>query len=254
MPYARGNRFTRRIKRRRPSRRYARRSFRKRRMMKLYRPLPVGGFTQTKIVKFRYFLEFKLDPSPITFGVKQFRCNSIWDPEVTSGPFQKSVANWAEWAEVYERYTVLGSKASVKVQPAETLTSAGGSWILCIVNDRDSLDGLSKDEIMTSKLVNPFRLQDVTGNTITKSMQPHQVKKWSAKKAFGVRSAKNVDNLAAAMDQNPASLPQYKYTVIAFPNAGDDPSVMYFRIIIDYVCLLTGLKTRPTPEVTFEEK
>jgi len=72
--------------------------------------------------KFEFFQNYVIPPAD-TF-LKQFRCNSIYDPEYTSGIGQTSVGDYEKMASFYQKYRVLGS--TIKA----TIASAGASGVL----------------------------------------------------------------------------------------------------------------------------
>lgn len=82
--------------------------------------------------KYEFQMNYTLAPGQAF--AKQFRCNSIYDPEYTSGVGQASVGDFEKIAANYQRYRVLGSKISVRAgSGADGLISSGNHNFTMVV-------------------------------------------------------------------------------------------------------------------------
>ena len=122
----------RRYKRRRRVYRLKRKRYRK------ARNLVLGGFPKTKIVKLRYVQEITLNSASGVYDVHSFRANSLFDPDYNGVGHQPS--NFDRWMEIYNHYTVVGSKITAKYMPSTNPSSnAGGYFGIMLTDDSTTM-------------------------------------------------------------------------------------------------------------------
>lgn len=154
----------------------------------IYR-VPYGGFSQTKVVRLKYCDQYTITSLAGTMASYEWRANSIFDPDYTSGGHQPMFRDI--YAGLYNKYRVLSSKITVKAVPFPNEAH-------CCVLYLDDSTGL------------PATLSAVREQNVTKSeaIVESQGKNnylsltYSAKKVFG---KDNDDETLASVGGNPAN-------------------------------------------------
>lgn len=240
MPFSR-RRTVRRRRSRRPIRRSTRRSFgrfsRKARNYVRSQVVPrgFGGFPVETLTRLRYHSYDTLTPSAASVAVKWYRCNGPYDPDRTGGGGQPM--GFDQWSTIYDYYTVLGAKITVKFWSNETTMLTSG-----ILTDNDatlSAPGTISQLIESGRCVYKTALVSTTagfGNMFTLS------KKWSAKKWFALSNMRDcTDTFGSAVSTTPIREAFFG----VFTGATDesaDPGAIYADVLIEYIVRFSQLK------------
>lgn len=213
-----------------------------------YRPRAIlSGFPSRKLVKMRYIDQtISLDPGTgIGFTSNHtFRCNGVFDPDFTGIGHQPM--SYDQWATIYNKYTVVGAKITVKYQNDGTNKTPG--W-LGVTLSKDPASPATKfssiNNLLESKLTG-MNIKQVgmiyPSQTSSRGVQGTQVtKSFSAKKFFGVTNVRDSDHLTSLVDTTPAS-PAY-FHVFGCSIDGNNPGAINLLVQIDYIVLFTEPKT-----------
>lgn len=213
----------------RTARRRTRRKLTYGRRYRARKALPLSGFPTTKVVKLRYVSDpFTINPSLSGVATHIFRANSINDPDFTGVGHQPYGHD--TWKTLYNHYTVIGSKISVRLQTSSGL--AANSFALAGLALRDDSTatttlGLS---VESGRCNYRFLGTDDSKNGMVKMVKGYSAKKWYGKtyNASGTQRA--------LFDANPNE--EVFYHVSVESAAGDDLGAVYGQAIIEYICLL----------------
>lgn len=220
-------------KRRTRKRPYRRRTRKRQRMTRYKRGPILEGFPKRKLVKLRYVQEVSLNPGISSFSVHQFRANSVFDPDFTGVGHQPM--GFDEWAALYERYTVYGSKINVMYAPTSTASVAPGYYGVTLYGTAGQLSSTygNVEAILEGKL---------TGYTTTMSGSSNSVflprslwRKFSARNFFGKTDPLDDPDIGALVSTNPVNLAYYG--VWCGASGGNDPGQMNFKVQIDYIVM-----------------
>lgn len=230
----------RRYSRKRPYARKSRKGTYKRRSkrMRLYkRPSRaiLTGFPNSKLVKLRYVEHFTLDYIA-SIAEYRFRCNSIFDPNLTGTGHQPMGRD--QWAELYQRYMVVGAKATLTYVNTSVSAQTPAYIGMKVMTDPAPLASTysTVDELLEDKKTGRFVTIGGTHNSSAIPKWYSVTRKFSAKKTFAVTNAIDDPDLGASMSTNPAR--QAYFVCWQASIAGNDPPLMNFKICIDYVTLV----------------
>lgn len=223
----------RRLKRRR-------RIYRIKRKIRKSRNLILGGFPKSKMVKLRYVTEITLDPAANLYQVHHFRANSLFDPDYTGIGHQPS--NFDRWMNIYNHYTVVGSKITAKYMPTAAPSGSTGSYFgIMLTDDYKTIGNVFTSggvaNIMEQRLNTSSRF--VAGAHVL-AHPCTVVKRFSAKKFFGKK-----DQVMDGLYRGDASSnPQENafFSVYTMSVGGNDPALINVLIKIDYIAVLTEPK------------
>lgn len=231
----------RRYSRKRPYRRKRRKATYKRRSkrMRLYkRPSRaiLTGFPNSKLVKLRYVEHFTLD-YVASIPEYRFRANSIFDPNYTGTGHQPMGRD--QWAELYQRYIVVGSKATVSYVPVAATNQVPAYFGMKVMTDPATIASTytTVDEVLEDKKTGRYVV--LGGNLLPPSMNPRNAsvtRRFSAKKTFALTNPLDDPDIGASMSANPVRVAYY--TVWQASIAGNDPPEQNYKICIDYVVLV----------------
>lgn len=212
-----------------------------RRYRKKYIPrrLTLSGFPTSKMVKLRYVADgISLNAGAAITSSHVFRANSVYDPDYSTTGHQPM--GFDQWALIYNKYTVVGSKITVKFTPTTTNNITPGYLGVCLGTSPTALSSYTSiDNILESKLVGTNVKtvgQLYFSNTNSDTYNFPTVKKhFSAKKFFGVKNIGDGSSYSAITSTNPAQ--DAYYTVWHAATAGNDPGQIYVQVMIDYITL-----------------
>lgn len=179
-----------------------------------------------QIVKLRYAESIQLDAGIGSVSSYNFRANSLFDPNETGIGHQP--LGFDQWAEFYNRYTVLGSRCTVIFN---TDTNQTGVNQLCSLQlSRESSPGLNattaiEDPNVATRVVNGVYNGKAGIVTLRKN--------YSAKKWFNVKDPMVLDHQTCNFDQNPTE--NVRYIVSSWAMDGADPPNLHCTVIIDYI-------------------
>lgn len=210
------------------------------RRRKIRRPLPIGGFPRSLKVKLRYVQTFTLNPVAGGIAVQAFRANSLYDPDQTGVGHQPS--NYDRLTDIYDRYTVLGSKCTVKPVQASTTGYQPGTLVLHLSENGGDL-AIAHGNGVDNVLEQPRLVQNYMeiGN-MNNIQYPQNISlKFSAKKFFGIRSVVGKSPYTADTLANPTEGAFYEVAFMS-PDDSNDPGAITLRVTIDYIAVMTEPK------------
>lgn len=219
--------------RKRAGRRPRRRTFKRRRFNRVHRPI-LEGFPKSKLVKLRYVEQISLDPGLGGFSVSEWRANSVFDPNLSGTGHQPM--GFDQWSEIYERYTVVGSKINVQYAPIAVSSVAPGFFGVSLYNLSGQLTSVyagNVDAIMESKLSG--YTSTMAGNANSTAIVTSLTRRFSAKKFFGKANVLDDPDLGAVNTNNPAN--SAYFGVWYASSGGNDPGIANFKVMIDYIVL-----------------
>lgn len=225
MPY--GKRYTKKVTKSRA---------RNNRKRKAYPRIPLG-IESTKLVKLRYADNFTLNPTTGVIGVHTFCANGLYDPNITGTGHQPMYFD--TYSAIYDQYVVLGSKITIHAAPS---TAAAGTAVYfgCLLEDDNSSLATKTTNYMMEQKNNRYK----TVNSVNYSNLGTStlVKKFSAKKYYGVKDVKdNYDDIGSRVTSNPNDAAFFR--VWCGPASTTiDPAQYQFNITIDYIVLFSELK------------
>lgn len=218
--------YRRRRTTRRPFRRYGRG-----RRSRMSKPM---GFPTNQVIKLRYCDWLQLDPDATNSIIYDlFYANSIHDPYVASGGHSPLLTD--QWSNFYERYTVIGSKITIRPM-ATTNSTTGIVW--GVITTQDSTPPASNATALQEQGLGKWTMQQslANGNLSRLSIG------YSPKKLFRLQSVKdNQYQLGAPFGENPF-VKAYFLIWAANLQDGDNPGNLAFSITIDYLVLLSDPK------------
>ena len=227
-------RLRRRRRRRKGGRRFARRS------------LILGGFPTSKMVRFRYVQQITLNASAAAAAVHVFRANSLYDPDSTGTGHQP--ANFDRWTNIYDHYTVVGSRIRVKFTPSTTNNNTPAIIGIVLSDSGSEISGnnWSTEDLLEKRLTKAsWRSVGYVGNPSV----PRVAKNFSARKFFGKPNGTMIGDgqYRGRMGNfgtggNPAEGAFFE--VFSTNIAGNDPANLPLLVTIDYLAVLT----EPKPE------
>lgn len=223
------------FRRRRP----ARRRFTRKRKSFISR-LPFTGFGLSKVVRLRYTTPLLINPAVGLAVFHFFRANGPFDPDLTGVGHQPR--GYDQWAQFYQRATVLGSRIRVintKAESANVTPAYYGVWLLRNSADASNMTNLA--EMLETKLPHS-RLSHggVVGTNQGKAL-PSVGISYSPRRFWGQRTMNNND---IQFEVTGLPLKGCVYGVGAAPgNIAADPPNVDLHIVIDYVVKFFEAKT-----------
>lgn len=208
----------------------------KRRYAKPRKSLTLSGFPLQKVVKLRYVdSNVTLNPGIGAISVAEniYRCNSVFDPDYTGTGHQPM--GFDQWAALYTKYTVLGSKITMIYTPSTPNTQTNitpGIFGVTMSKSAASVAATysSIDNLLESKLTTDAKMFGYDDHSSHKI-----VKNYSAKKFHGFTNTNDNSHCSAVVTTNPA-LPAY-FQCWAASIDGNDPNSNSFRVQIDYIVM-----------------
>lgn len=163
-----------------------------------------------------------------------FRCNGMFDPDASGAGHQPMYFD--QLTALYDHYCVIGSKMTITFCQADTAPTTAQTRVPVTVgvfiNDDTTttpgINGILENSSMKSK---SFTLNGGSALTVRS--------KWSAKKVFGGSVLGN-SNLQGTATVNPAE--EQFFTVFADSAAMLDDTVVFYKVVIDYIAVWTELK------------
>jgi len=211
-------------RKRRPTRRTSRKTYKRRRTSIPRTARGWKPFGNTRIARLTYCDNFTLDPGANSTAGKLFRANGLYDPDATVGLGHQPYG-FDQLMAVYNRYVVLGSKITVTAMP-----SGLNSALIIAVKLSDNAALLS---------TTPTVLQEQPGykykmiSNASAAVQPRITATYSARRMCVPGFMYN-DQYIGTKNLDPAD--QWYFTVLtANPSPTIDNVNMYFNVRIDYV-------------------
>lgn len=219
--------------------RYKKRTYNKKKAVKKYKPLSLGGFPRSMLVKLRYCQLVTLNPAAGAIAINNFRANSLFDPDATGAGHQPS--NYDRLTAIYDRYTVLGAKCTVTLAP---ITANQLPGIVCVKlsengNDLTTIHGSGGISAIYEQ---PRITRSYNNNAYPNSPQMRPLKTYfSAKKFFGVKNIAGVEPYTADINDNPAEMAYFEVAYVSGDDSAD-PGAVILNVQIDYVAKMTEPK------------
>lgn len=187
------------------------------------------GLPKKVCVTHRYSTAVTLTSTAGVIGVQRFSCNGMFDPDITNVGHQPLYFD--QFTALYDHYTVIGSKITVKVAP--TASGDEPCQIALFLNDDTTLtptdvNGVGEQSSGKIKLIAPN-----SNNVMTLT------KKWSAKKTFGGSILGN-DNLQGTSAANPTE--QTYYDIVLQSVTGGVTTACVLQCFIEYIAIWDELK------------
>lgn len=204
------------------------------------------GFPVSQAVKLRWVDVVTLDPTISSApALHRFRANSINQPDRT-GATTHQPRGHDQWAQVYDHYTVIGSKIMVQAY-SETSPGTPGVFGLYLDDTNANTFASVPDAIETTGSRGRYRMVGRDTN-LTAGSSPRLSHKFSAKKFFNkdTKSMLGDTHFSGSLSggTNPAEEADY---ILWYGNvAGEDPKEMRFIVTIDYFCILTEPRKLPS--------
>jgi len=205
------------------------------------RNLILGGFPKSKIVKLRYVTEVVLDAATGVNAVHAFRANSLFDPDYTGIGHQPS--NFDRWANIYDHYTVLGSKITVRYTPHATASTTPGYLGIALTDSGTVTSTVNALNLLERKLVNSrYRAIGINENQHGFKPLTHT---FSAQKFFGKSKGSLINDgqYRGKMGNggtNPGELAFFE--IFAASMHGNNPGQLPLLITIDFIAVLNEPK------------
>lgn len=182
------------------------------------------GFPNRCKIVHRYNENVSITLTAATYGFYQFSANGLYDPDITGTGHQPIYFD--AMAAIYNHYTVIGSKMTVKVLSSGPTTGAN---VITYIDDDTTKDGAipefsSRNSISLNENSPP---QTITSN-------------WSAKATFGGNVYDN-DDLQGTVTGNPV---EQSYFTIAMDCPYPITQTFYFQVTIDFITVWDELKNQ----------
>lgn len=229
-------------RRRRPRRRMGRRPMRRTRRRggrRRYKRLPINGWPKKLCVKLRYADTFGIDVAAASASYANFCANGCYDPDLALGGHQPR--GFDQIMPQYNHYTVIGSKISI------TYLNDTGSNIVPAIYDVLLKDDVTFNYTTQNDIVENAQSRGKWQNVGTErnyiGYKPQIVRKFNAKKFFGVSGIVGNNNYSGTVASNPDELAVFQLVVANI--FGNDPGRLIFGVVIDYVVVFTEPKFIP---------
>lgn len=205
------------------------RRFNRRRQVRSRAMVPVGlGFPKKMIMTHKYSQTVSLTSTGGIYNNLAFNCNSLFDPDAAVGGHQPLYFD--QMAAIYDHYTVIGSKITIKLVSGTSTTDGYATGIF--IND-DSTPTITSLAHLEEQSTGKYRVVPPAyrGTTFLTS-------KWSAKKTFGGSVLGN-DNLQGSSTSNPSELSVW---VWGLEGLGGATVTVYAQILIEYIAVWDELR------------
>lgn len=211
-------------------------AMRRRRRPAPRRSLPLSGFPSRKIVRLRYAENINLNATGTGTPVHHtFSANGMYDPNISGVGHQPM--GFDQWLAIYDHYTVLGSKCTVRYIPT-TATDFAPMAFGCMLTDDTTFPYTDLDAILESRAGGRnYRLGATLNSATSKGLSVTRF--FSAKKALGRPTVVGEEELKGSSITNPTEQSHFQVWCVNPTSAGNDPPVCSFMVIIEYIAMLT---------------
>lgn len=191
------------------------------------------GFPKRVVSTLKYVGQAELTSTAGAVGVYRYSCNGLYDPNITGTGHQPMYFD--NLMSIYDHYTVIGSKCTVRFLPATTTQTAG----VCAVFINDDTSLTVNSVLAAAEQTSGTRTQLINGN---QGQSVTLVRTWSAKQTFGGSVLGN-DNLQGTSSANPTE--QSYYDICYQDLAPATTSKVQFVIELEYTAVFDELKDQP---------
>lgn len=206
---------------------------------------PLAGYPKSRLVRLRYTECFTLNPASGALDVHYYSANGMYDPTVAFGGHQPR--GFDQQMLGYEHYTVIGSKATVTIQP-QVSGQVGNSqtpfiWGISVLPTAGLGTITTTTNMLESRLSGgSYRVagsNQVFGAGVN---SPKMTRKFSARKFFRKTSLTGQGQFSGSTSANPNE--QAFFAIWGGPADGAvvDPDGQNMFICIDYIAVLSEPK------------
>ena len=234
MPLRYGRKKT-NFKRRKVARRVRRAPYKK----KIRRPLPIGGFGRSQLVRLRYCENLTFNALAGGISYNTFRANGPYDPNSTGVGHQPS--NWDRWTANFDRYTVVGSRCTA--QPFHTLSTGVNPGLILLHLSESGTDLIGAHGAGgVENIIEQPRLSRSARN-FGSNLGAGPVKltrNFSAKKflkGFKVGLSPYTSDIGSFPTEG-----AFFEVAVCSPDDSSDPGGIQIRVVIDYIILFSEPK------------
>lgn len=180
-------------------------------------------FPQSMLTKHRYCQAISLNPGVATIASYQFRANDMFDPDFTSTGTQP--LGFDEYSNLYDHFTVLGSKITVIGATTGTAPVVFGITVDC-------------DGVITSTNFDAIQEQPNTrwATHVVGSPAKTISNNLSVKRYFNRKSVKDCSEFRGTSSTSPTELAFYHVWAKGL-SASADPSAIDLNITIEFIAL-----------------
>lgn len=192
------------------------------------------GFPQQMIVTHKYCQNDSLTCVAGAVDYQTYSCNSMYDPDVSGIGHQPL---WFDQcAALYNHYTVIGSKITIRVAGLTTVAGGNHTPTLFVLQKHPSaVPTYSDPNVVQEQTHSKARINGpASGDVMT------FVSKWSAKKTFG-KSVLGNNNLQGSSGGAPAE--QTYWTISCKPIDGASNVGFQVNVTIEYIGVWRELRT-----------
>jgi hypothetical protein len=189
------------------------------------------GFPRTTMVKLKYVEGFQLDPGTVGLASTYvYRANSIYDPNSTGTGHQPM--NRDMWATLYKKYTVVGSKITLRCFSSNT-SNSHGIMLGILLKDVGTVSDLRPETLMEQGLC---KYTMGASNIVQNSGRGLIVSKtYSAKKFFNVVNVMDNKDLGAFQNENPVRTCKFVCILSPVPGSLVDHFNIQCVVTIEYL-------------------
>lgn len=187
------------------------------------------GFPKRLTCTLKYTGTHTLTSTAGSVAVQRYSCNGLFDPDITNAGHQPLYFD--NLMAIYNHYTVIGSKITVRLCPASATTGPG--LFAMFQNDDTSSSAISVGQVSEQTLSSVVKLLPVgQSDSVTTGLT------WSAKKTFGGSVLGN-DNLQGTVGANPT---EQSYYELRYSDAGAGNSAILVIAEVQYTAVFDEIK------------
>ena len=202
--------------------------------------LPLTGFPKSKMVRLRYVDELSMNPNSGTTTHLNYAANALYDPYLGVGGHQPR--GFDQWMTIYDHYTCVSSKCTLRWIPTEATAQVPGVFGL-ILNDDTIMDFSTIPQIIEGKQNRESFRYYGDSSFASKGKNPVITKTFSAKKMFGKKAIVGANEYKGSSSANPTELAVWQAWCGTL--AGTDAPSQRFLIEIEYIAVFTEQKSLP---------
>lgn len=198
--------------------------------------MPISGFPSRKLVRLRYAQNVNLTPSGTgTPAHYTFSANGMYDPDISGAGHQPM--GFDQWMAIYDHYTVLGSKITVRFIPT-TPSNFAPVGFGCMLTDDATFPYTDLDAIIESRAGGrSYRLAAPSNSAVSRGLMVGR--SFSAKRHLGRPTVVGEEELKGDASSNPSEQTMYQVWAVNPTSAGNQPPTCAFMVIIEYIAMLT---------------
>jgi len=195
------------------------------------------AWDKSKLVTLKYAGQFSLNPTSGAVSRYVFVANGMYDPDYSGTGHQPY--SFDQIMGLYNHYTVVGSKITVRNVQSGNVTN-GGFYGITLSGSADDLSGLSNETIMehpgsTAKFIS-------AGHQIASSLNDATITKgYSAKRFHGIPDIIGKSEYQGTSSANPVE--QAFFTIWYAAVASEDAGAVPFVVNIDFYAVFTEPRT-----------